>query len=162
MSTRTLEVFLSGPTPRIVEWLVIEPSQAVAGNVSDHIRPLLCDIRPLDPSKQTHVANEEGLLTIEWKSCRPSLRVFVQEVTRELPSIVIAHEERSELDLNGIWNGISRNLSAQQRQMLIQAKRLGFGCECAGLLSRHKYISPQKATAYLSEIEREEARTETR
>ena len=30
MSIRTLEVFLYGPKPKIVEWLVIEPAQAVA------------------------------------------------------------------------------------------------------------------------------------
>jgi hypothetical protein len=156
MSARTVEVFLSGPKPRIVEWLVIEPAQAVAEDVFDHIRPLL---RPLDPGKAVLVAIEEGRLTIEWKWWRPALRVFLQEVIRECPSVVIGPEERSALDLNGIWKGIWRKPDPQQRQMLVQAKHLGFGCECAGLLGRHRHMSFQKAEAYLAEIEQEEART---
>jgi hypothetical protein len=160
MSVRTLEVFLDGPKPRIVEWLVIEPSQAVAEDTYSHIRPLL---RLLDPDKAVYVANEEGRFTIGWKWWRPALRVFLEEIVRECPSIVIAHEEHSELDLNGVWRGISRNLrkdlSAQDRQKLVQVRRLGFGCECAGLIGRYKHISFQRAAAYLSEVEREEAGT---
>lgn len=115
----------------------------------------------MEPDKAVLVAYEEGRLTIEWKWWRPALRVFLQQVIQECPSVVIVPEERSELDLNGIWRGISRNLrkdlGAQERQMLVQAKRLGFGCNCAGLLSRYKNISFRKAGAYLAEIEREEA-----
>jgi len=159
MSIRTLEVFLYGPKPRIVEWLVIEPAQAVAEDVSDHIRPLLCDIRPIDSNKAVYVANEEGRLTIGWKWCHPALRMFLQQVVRECPSVVITHEERSELDLNGIWQGISMNLDAQQRQKLVQASRLGFGAKCTWLLSRYKYISFRESKTYLAEIEREEAGT---
>ena len=158
ISARTVEVFLDGSKPRIVEWLVIEPSQTVADGVSSHVRPLLM---PMEPDKAVLVAYEEGRLTIEWKWWRPALRVFLQQVIQECPSVVIVPEERSELDLNGIWRGISRNLrkdlGAQERQMLVQAKRLGFGCNCAGLLSRYKNISFRKAGAYLAEIEREEA-----
>jgi hypothetical protein len=68
---------------------------------------------------------------------------------------ICSSEERSELDLNAIWSGISLNLEAQKRQLLVQAKRLGFGCDCTRLLSRYKYISFRKAAAYLAEIERE-------
>lgn len=96
---------------------------------------------------------------MEWKWCRPALPIFLQQVARACPSVVIGPEERSELDLNGIWRGISRNLrkdlSAQERQIIVQAKRLGFGCDCAGLLSRYKRISFRKAAAYLEEIEQE-------
>lgn len=152
MSARTIEVFLYGPKPRIVEWLVIEAAQAVAEDISRHIRPLLTP-----PGKQVFVANEGGRLTMEWKWCRPALRVFLQQVARECPSVVIAPEERSELDLNAIWRGISLNLDAQKRQFLVQAKCLGFGSDCKRLLSRYKYISFRKAAAYLAEIEREEA-----
>ena len=55
--------------------------------------------------------------------------------------------------------GFGRTLepNAQERQMLVEAKHIGFGSECVGLLSRHKYMSPQKASAYLAEPEREEA-----
>jgi hypothetical protein len=156
MSARTVEVFLYGPKPRIVEWLVIEPAQAVAEEISDHVRPLL---RQLDPGRAVLVTDDEGSVTIEWKWWRPALRVFLQEIVRECPSVVISHEERSELDLNGIWNGVWRKPDAQQRQMLVQAKRFGFGCECAGLLSRHRSMSFQKAMAYLAEIERDETGT---
>lgn len=156
MSIRTVEVFLYGPKPRIVEWLVIEPAQTVANAVSSHVRPLLT---PMEPDKAVLVAHEEGRLTIEWKWWRPALRVFLQQVVQECPSVVIAPEERSELDLNGIWRGISLNLDEQKRQLLVRAIRLGFGCECKRLLSRYKYISFQKAAAYLAGIEQEEAGT---
>ncbi|MGB2603778.1 MAG: hypothetical protein WBC78_09295 [Candidatus Sulfotelmatobacter sp.] len=160
MSARTVEVFLDGPKPRIVQWLVIEPSEAVAENVSDRIHSLLSD-RVRDPGKQAIVAIEGGCLTMKWEWCHPALPVFLEQVAREYPSLLIAPENRSELDLNGIWRGISRNLrsdlGAQDRQKLVQAKRLGFGCNCAGLLSRYKNISFRKAGAYLAEIEREDA-----
>lgn len=159
MSIRTLEVFLYGPKPEIVEWLVIEPAQVIGDDTSRHIRPLL---RLLDPDKAVLVADEEGRLTIEWRWWRPALRKFLQQVARECPSVVIAPEERSELDLNAIWNGIREKPGAEQRRMLAKAVRLGFGCECARLLSRYRsgaFRLPREAGAYLAEIEREEAGT---
>ena len=154
MSIRTVEVFLYGPKPRIVEWLVIEPAQTVADAVSGRVRPLLTR---MEPDKAVLAVHEEGHLTIEWKWWRPALRVFLQQLVQECPSVVIAPEERSELDLNGIWRGISLNLEQQKRRLLVRAIRLGFGCECKRLLSQYKYISFQKAAAYLAEIERDEA-----
>jgi hypothetical protein len=136
--SRIVEVFLYGPKPKIVEWLVIEPAQAVAQDISRHIRPLL---NADDPGKQVYISNGEGCVTIDWQPCRPALRVFLQQVVRECPSVVIAPEERSELDLNGIWNGVRfdwKKPDAQQRETLVQAKRLGFGHKCAELLSRHR------------------------
>ena len=47
MSIRTVEVFLYGLKPKLVEWLVIEPAQAVAESVSDHIPSFLGDSSPL-------------------------------------------------------------------------------------------------------------------
>lgn len=159
VSMLTVELFLDGPDPRNIESLVIEPVQAVANDVSRHVRPLLTP-----EGKQVFVANKEGRLIMEWKWCRPEPRMFLQQVLQECPSIVLAHEEHSELDLNAIWRGISRNLrhdlSAQECQKLAQARRLGFGCECAGLLGRYKHISFQKAAAFLAELERGEAETE--
>ncbi len=167
MSIRTIEVFLYGPKRKILEWLVIEPAEAVAADVFGYIDPLLCGseptlscIGPIDPNKLVLVGKREGALTIEWKWCRPASRLFLQKLARECPSVVIAREEHSELDLNGIWNGISLNLDAQKRHLLIQAKRLGFGSDCVWLLCRYKYISLRKAAAYMAEIEREEARAD--
>jgi hypothetical protein len=160
MSACNVEVFLDGTKPRIVEWLVIKPFPAVAADISVQLRPLLTS---LEPDKSILVANEAGCLIIEWRWSRPLLPAFLKQVVREFPSIVIAQEEHSELDLNAIWRGISRNLrhepDAQERQKLVQAMRLGFGCECAGLLGQYKHISFQKASAYLAEAEREETRT---
>ena len=71
-------------------------------------------------------------------------------------------EEHSGLDLNGIWNGVRfawRKPDAQQRQMLVQASHLGFGSDCAWLLTRHRGLSSQEAQAYLVEIEQKEAET---
>jgi hypothetical protein len=41
--------------------------------------------------------------------------------------------------------------------MLVEAKRLGFGCKCAELLSLYRSMPLREASAYLAEIEREEA-----
>jgi len=161
MSIKTLEVFIDGPKPKIVEWLVIEPAQAVGDDISRHIRPLLT---ATDPDKAVLVAHDGGRLTIEWKWWRPALRVFLQQVVQECPSVVIAPEERSELDLNGIWRGISRSLrkdlkdlTVLGRQKLVQALHLGFGCECAGLVGQYKSISFRQAAAYLAEIARDDS-----
>jgi hypothetical protein len=151
MSARTVEVFLYGPKSRIVERLEIKPIQAATESVSNHIRPLL---RP--PGKQVFVANEEGCLTIEWGWCRPALRVFLPRVARECPAVVVAREERSELDLNGIWHGVREKPDAQQRRMLVQAKRLGFGDDCERLLRLYRRMPFRETGAYLAQIEREE------
>ena len=153
MSIKTVEVFVYEPKPEFSEWLVIEPAQAVGDDISRHIRPLLT---ATDPDKAVLVAYDEGRITIEWKWWRPALRVFLQQVVQECPSVVIAAEERSELDLNGIWTG-SLEPNAHQRQMLGKATRLGFGCECAQRISQYKHMLFRKASAYLAEIEREEA-----
>lgn len=157
MSIKTVEVYLYGPKPKIVEWLVIEPSQAVVERFSNQIRGLL---NPDYPGKQVLVANEEGRLTMNWEWCRPDLRAFLQQVARECPSVLIAPEERSELDLNGIWNRVVSSPDARERRMLVEAKRLGFERECVGLLIRHQYILHPKAAEYLAEIEREETGSE--
>jgi len=158
MSIKTIEVFLCGPKPKFAEWLMIEPTQAVAEDISRYIRPLL---RPLEPDKAVLVADEEGCLTIEWKWWHPSLRILLPEVERECPSVAIAPEKRSELDLNGIWYRSREKPNGQQRQMLVQATRLGFGCECAQRISQYKHMSFREAGAYLAEIEREETGTES-
>lgn len=161
MSARTVELFLYGTKPKVVEWLFIKPAEGVAKDVSDHIRPLqcawpnLCGIRPTDPDKQVFVGNQERSLAIEWKWCRPALRRFLQQVAQQCPSVVIGPEGRSELDLNGIWNGLREKPNAQQRRMLVQATRLGFGRKCVDLLSRRRAMTRQEAAAYLSEIEQE-------
>jgi hypothetical protein len=158
MSIKTVEVFVYGPKPEFSEWLVIEPAQAVGDDISRHIRPLLT---ATDPDKAVLVAHDGGRLTIEWKWWRPALRVFLQQVVQECPSVVIAPEERSELDLNGIWRGISRSLrkdlTVLGRQKLVQALHLGFGCECAGLVGQYKSISFRQAAAYLAEIARDDS-----
>jgi hypothetical protein len=41
--------------------------------------------------------------------------------------------------------------------MLVQAIRLGFGCECAELLSLYRRIPRREVSAYMAEIEQEEA-----
>lgn len=157
ISIRSVDVFLYGPRPKSVQWLVIEPAQTIAEDVSRHICPLLTATAD---DRKVLVAHEDGRLAIEWKWWRPDLHAFLLRVALELPSVVIGHEESSELDLNGIWNGIWNRPNMQQRQMLVRAKRLGFGCECAALLSRHRYMPYKKAAAYLAEIERTGPETE--
>ena len=164
ISVRTVEVFLYGPKPKIVESLVIKPTQTVAESYSNNIRSLPCSVGGLgcstrlpDSGKQVYVASEEGRLTMNWEWFSPDLRTFLQQVARECPSVVIVPEERSELDLNGVWHGPRGGPDAQQRLMLVQAIRLGFGCECAELLSLYRRIPRREVSAYMAEIEREEA-----
>jgi len=161
MSIKTVEVFVYGPKPEFAEWLVIEPAQAIEEIVPSHFLSFLEDIWTHDSGNLVRVGILEGRLTIGWKLCHPALRVFLQQVVRECPSVVIAPEERSELDLNGIWRGISRSLrkdlTVLGRQKLVQALHLGFGCECAGLVGQYKSISFRQAAAYLAEIARDDS-----
>ena len=163
LSASIVEALLDGPKPVTVERLVIEPTRSVAeGFSADSFSSPFC-AWPLDSYRQTFVNSEEGNLILKWKFCRPALQIFLDQIARECPSILLGHEERSELDLNGVWRGISRNLrndlSAPDRQKLARATRLGLGYQCIGLLRHYKRISYQKAAAYLAEFEREEAVT---
>jgi hypothetical protein len=162
LSARTAEVFLDGSRPKYAQWLVIEPLPTIS---EEALRHLNLSLDSDDSGKQHYVTNETGLLTIKWRWCRPGLHVFLEQVARECASITIGSEERSELDLNGIWAGFSRNvrhdLTGQERQQLVQAMRLGFGLECEWLMSRYKCMALQESAAYLAEITREETGTES-
>ncbi len=161
ISIRTVKVFLCGPKPRQIKWLVIEPSQEVAESLSSQIPSYLRDARMSDfgtPDLSERVYwDDERRLAVGWKFCHPSPWIFLKQIARECPSIVIGPVERSELDLNGIWHGLREEPDAQQRRMLVQAKRFGFGCELPGLLSRYRIVPYRKAAAYLVKIEQEEA-----
>jgi len=166
ISARTIDVFLYGPKPRNLHWLVIEPAQVVTEVVSDRIHglqsgisPNLCGMAPVGPHKQVFVGNDHGPLTIEWKWCRPALSSFLHQIAQKCPSIVIAPEQRSELDLNGIWHGYRSEPKPEQRRLLAQAMRLGFVVKCKWLLIRYKFMTYQEAAAYLAEIQQEEHRT---
>jgi hypothetical protein len=165
ISIRIVELFLYGPKPKLVGCLIIEPTQAVADSVPTYIPSLLWDCETggccgeLNSCNLVCVANEDGRLIIGWKGCYPPLQVFCQQVVQECPSLIIGREERSELDLNGIWHGIRENPDAHQRRMLVQAKRLGFGCECERLLSVYRRIPRRVVSAYMAEIEQEEAKS---
>lgn len=152
MSIRTLEVFIYGPEPKIVEWLMIEPAGGVVNQLSDQIRTSL---RQDDPAKQMHLEYEQGRLLMKWTLCRPVLPVFLRQLAQACPSVVIGQEERSELDLNGIWHGLREYPNAEQRRMLVQAKRLGFGRELPKLLWLHRNMQYGQTGAYLEEIEQE-------
>lgn len=165
MSIRTIEVFLYGPKPKIVEWLMIEPTQEAVERISAQIPSFLQDMKPPDfwtpdLSERTYWDKRERRLAVGWKQCRPALRMFLQRVVREFPSIVVGPEERSELDLNGVWHGPREGPDAQQRRMLIQARRLGFGPDCVRLLNIYRGMPFQQCAPYLAEIEEEEAAKE--
>lgn len=169
ISARTIEVFVHGPKPKVLEWLVIEPAEAVVGAVADQIRPLQpgitgladqCSLASIDSEKLVFVGNQEGSLTIEWKYCRPALRMFLQQVAQQCPSIVVAPASRSELDLNWVWNANRwgwKKPDPEQRQMLAHAIRLGFGGECVRRLSLYKGLSRREALKRLAELESDEA-----
>ena len=157
VSLRATEVFLYGPKPKLVEWLVIEPSQAVAGVISNQTPPSLGEARTRELCDRVFWAKDERHLAVGWESCRPSVQILLEQIVREFPSIVIGPEERFELDLNGIWHGYRESPNADQRRMLAQAERLGFHCDLAGVLSQRKRMGFRAAGAYLAEIQKEEA-----
>lgn len=76
------------------------------------------DFCTLDLGERVYWANDEQVLAVGWKLCHPAVRIFLQQFVQEFPSIFIGPEERSELDLNGIWHDVREKPSAQQRQML--------------------------------------------
>jgi len=160
MFVRTVEVYIYGPKPKFVEWLVIEPAETIALDVSDQISPLqsatgpnLCGIKPIDPRRQVSVGNEVGPLTIEWKWIRPDLRTFVQQIASECPSVAVAPEVRTELDLNGIWWHNARGKpNSEQRRLLAQAIRLGFGRDCVHYLSLYRSMPLPEARSFLAEV----------
>lgn len=156
MSLRSIEVFLYGPKPDLVEWLVIEPAQAIAEGLSNQIPSYLWESRTADLSDRPYWESEKRRLAVGWKGCRPALRVLLQEVAREGPSVAIGPEDRSELDLNGIWRRTRGSPDEHERRMLVQAMRLGFGCRCIELTSRHRHLSWRRAGAFLAEIKRGE------
>lgn len=162
MSIRTVEAYLYGPKPKVADCLVIEP--AVAGSVPSRIPsfPGYCETLGSCGEPRSNclvrVTNEDGRLVIAWRRCHPDVRGFVRKVVRECPSVVVGPKERCELDLNGIWHGYREmNLNEQQRHLLIQAKRFGFGPDCAWLLTLHKDVSSPDVRACLAQIEQEEA-----
>jgi hypothetical protein len=167
ISIRTVEAYVYGPKPKIAECLVIQPAPEIAGSVPARIPSLPGNCETLgscgepDSNCLVRVTNEDGRLIIPWRRCRPNVRVFVRQVIRELPSLVVGLEEHSELDLNSIWSGIRLNdLDAKQRQSLLQAKRLGFDSDFTWRLSVFKQMSPREVQAYLTELEGEEVGSE--
>jgi hypothetical protein len=166
ISIRTIEVFLYGPKPKIVEWLMIEPTHEVVASIPDKIPSFLLDMRPPDfwtpdLNERTYWDKNERRLALGWKQCHPALKIFLQRVAREFPSIVVGTDERSELDLNGVWHGPREGPDAQQRRMLVQARRLGFGPDCVRLLNLYRGMPFQQCAPYLAEIEEEEAAKES-
>jgi len=164
ISIRTVEAYLYGPKPKFAECLVIEPAPALAGSIptNNPSFPGYCETLGCCGESRSNylvrVANEDGRLIVAWRRCHPDLRVFVQKVVREFPSVVVGLEERCELDLNSIWHGYgSMNLDEQQRHSLLQAKSFGFGPDCAWLITTHKNVSSPEVQACLAELEREEA-----
>jgi hypothetical protein len=147
ISMRTVEVLSSG-WRKAKQWLVIEPAEAPPEEVSDRLRSLSCGASRCDPDKEVLVADEGGRFTIEWRLYRPALRVFMDQAARKCPSLVVAPEQRRKLDLKGAW----REPWPCQRQILAEAKRLGFGAACALDLMRFRHISFSQATAYMVDL----------
>jgi hypothetical protein len=158
MWARTVDVYLYGPKPKFVNWmLMIEPAKGTFEDINKYIRPLLTQLE----EKAVYVTSKEGRLTIGWEWWQPSLREFLQQVAQECPSSAIGAEDRSELDLNGIWHGNRDFPNPEQRRLLCQALRLGCYCDLLGELGLRRRMPRRKAAALLSEIAREVEESET-
>jgi hypothetical protein len=162
ISIHAFEVYLYGPKPRIAEQLVIVPARAGGEHILDAgpFRPMDCETEGCcgapDPGELVRVSPQDGSLLVAWRWCRPELRALLRRVQRECPSVAIASEEVSELDLNGIWHGF-REWQNGQREMLAQAGRLGFRRDCAWLLHIYRVMPMAEVRAFLAEIDDEDA-----
>ena len=156
VSIRSVEVFIYGPKPKIVQWLMIEPIQAVARSVSARIPSFFTEAEIRHLGERVYWVNDDRHLAVGWQMCQPNVRIFLQQFAQGHPSIIIGTEECSELDLNGMWNSRTKP-NTEQQKMLVQAIRLGFGCECVQRVGRYKHMSSREAAAYLARIGREGA-----
>jgi hypothetical protein len=148
---REAEVFISGPKPNVVQWLVVEPAPEICAPIADQFERLSPPTLGCDLYREWFTGwSGTGIFT-EWKLYRPGLRTFIRQIASKFPNLSIAEDSRSELDLTGL----ARKPELEQRKLLAQAKRLGFGAACVFALMNHKYkrMSMAEAREYMSNID---------
>ena len=145
MTLETVDVYISGPRPRVLEALVIE--------VKPQTRTALAkEFTQISTVGKRWFTRWNGRnITIPPGRYHPTLRGFLEKVVSRYPSIKVTTEEKSELELTGL----ARKPVVEQRTLLVEAKRLGLGWDCITLLMDNPYrrMSMREALRFISDAE---------
>lgn len=148
MSRQIVDAFIVGPNPKVAESLVLqlEPQAQIA--VAEQFERLSPTVSDLD--KLWLAESSNGSLVIRWRRYHPSLPTWLSTITSRYPSITVAPESRSELDLSGF----ARKPELEQRRLLVEATKLGFGADCLEVVMHNPYKrrSMLEAARYISQV----------
>jgi hypothetical protein len=149
MSRQIVDAFIAGPDPKIAESLIVqlEPQAQIA--VAEEFERLSPSVSRYDLDKLWFVRWSDGSLVVQWRRYHLSLRTLLSTIAGRYPSIIVAPESRSELDLSGF----ARKPVLEQQRLLVEAKRLGFGADCIKVVMNNPYKrrSMMEAVRYISE-----------
>lgn len=156
IQTRT--IFVYGPKPRVIEWLVVEPEAGTRSLVVAQCNHLFPPIGTCDPYREWFAAPVEGILRIPWQSYRPALQAFVDQIELHFPKLTKGEVILPELDLISAVNA----REPERRRLLAEAKRLGYGADCVRALwmnpigsSLYTRRSLKASAEYMNNIEGE-------
>ncbi len=156
IQTRT--IFVHGPKPKIVEWLVVEPQPRAQIFVTAQFNHLSPPIGTCDPYREWFAGSVDGILRIPWQSYRPALRAFANQIELHFPKLTESEVTLPELDLISAVNA----REPERRRLLAEAKRLGYGADCIRALwmnsvgsSLYTRRSLKESAEYMSNIEAE-------
>jgi hypothetical protein len=162
---RTATIFISGPKPRVYEWLVVEPKNELRALAADHFErlgqpaPGVCSIaEPNGPYREWFAGWWNEGVSVRWLGYRPRLGEYVGRIAARYPDLTILPEAHPELDLVGI---VSKR-EPERRRLLAKAKKIGFNNECVWALYMYtgytlyqRRKSLKEAQEYMSTIDEE-------
>ena len=95
------------------------------------------------------VAFKDGKLHLQWL-WKPCLQRFLSRIATLYPDLMCAVKEERRIDLVHF----ASRAESEQRDLLAQVKRLGYGAACVLILKRYKHLSMAQATEYMAEVDR--------
>jgi hypothetical protein len=149
MSRQIVDAFIAGPDPKVAESLVVQLEPQAHAAIAEEFERMSPSVSEYDLDKLWLVQWNGGSLVILWRRYHPSLRTLLSMITPRYPSLAVAPESRSELDLTGF----ARKPVFEQRRLLVEAKKLGFGADCIEVVINNPYrrMSMAEAIRYISE-----------
>jgi hypothetical protein len=149
ISRQIVDAFIPGPDPKVAESLVVQLEPQAQNAVNEEFERLSPSVSPYDADKLWFVRWSAGSLVIQWRRYHPGLMTLMSIIIAHYPSIAVAPESRSELDLSGF----ARKPALEQQRLLVEAKSLGFGADCIEVVMSNPYKrrSMAEAIRYISE-----------
>jgi hypothetical protein len=149
ISLQTLTVFINGPDQNVVESLVVQLEPQTEKAFAEEFERLYPSVVRHSRDKRWFVEWSNRSLVIHWRRYRPPLREFFSKLTSQYPSLAVAPESLSELDLTGF----ARKSEQEKQRLLVEAKRLGFGFDCIEVVMNNPYrrMAWSEAVRYISE-----------